>query len=117
MVTRRRDGVILIEAIVAIGLLAVMVTVFAAAQHTERRALLTQYRRAVAMSIVDGEMEVLAAGEWRAWDEGQHPYPVRVEAARNLPEGVFTLTRRAKSVQLAWRPARGAPIAREATLP
>ncbi len=117
MVTRRRHGVILIEAIVAIGLLAVLVTAFAVAQHTERRALLTQYHRAVAMAIVDGEMEVLAAGEWRAWSTGEHAYPVQAKAATNLPDGSFILTRAEKTLRLAWRPRRGAAIEREVTLP
>ena len=117
MVARGKRGIILIELIVAVGLLAVMVGAFAAAQHTERRALLAQYRRAVAMEIVDGEMEALAAGEWRAWSEGEHAYPVQAEAAKNLPDGRFVLTRTGKRVRLAWRPKHGSPIVREVTLP
>ena len=74
------------------------------------------YYRAVAMEIVDGEMEILAAGEWRAFPSGTQPYPVRAEAAKNLPPGRFLLTRDEKRIRLEWVPEKKhgiGPVLRE----
>ena len=74
----------------------------------ETKAFQAAYYRAVAMEIVDGEMEVLAAGEWRVFPLGRQEYPVRAQAATNLPPGDFTLTRTETTLRLEWRPkARG----------
>ena len=78
------------------------------------------YHQAVAMAIVDGEMEVLSVGRWRQIPMGTHPYRVRAEAARNLPPGDFILTREENRLRLAWhsdRPHAGGRIVREITLP
>ena len=40
----------------------------------ERQLLRAEYFRAVAMEIVDGEMEILAAGEWRDFPDGPQIY-------------------------------------------
>ncbi len=120
MVRRRRRASILIELTVAIGLLAVAFTGFAVSQATDVAVLKAQYYRAVAMEIVDGEFEALLAGEWRAFGEGVHAYPVRADAAANLPDGTFTLTVKGKHVRLEWTPARlrqGGRVVREADAP
>jgi hypothetical protein len=62
------------------------------------------YWRAVAMEIVDGEMEILAAGEWRAFADGQSPYAVKAAAATNLPPGEFQLTKSDRHLRLEWTP-------------
>ncbi len=75
------------------------------------------YWRAVAMEAVDGEMEVLAAGEWRAYPEGSQLYTVHAESAKYLPNGQFTLTVHGPNLRLEWRPEKmrfGAPVVREA---
>jgi hypothetical protein len=59
------------------------------------------------MEIVDGELEVLAAGEWRSFSPGVHPYEVRGAAAKSLPRGQFTLTVDEHIVRLEWKPAAG----------
>ena len=111
---------ILIELTVAAGLLALVVTGLAAAQFTDLRWLRAQYARAVAMEIVDGEMEVLLAGECKAFGEGTHAYPVRGDAARNLPDGKLSLTVQGKTVRLEWTPVQlrqGGRVVREARIP
>jgi hypothetical protein len=85
----------------------------------ERRYSRAVYQRAVAMEIVDGEMEVLLAGEWRAFTPGTHPYPVKAGALTNLPPGEFTLTLATNKIRLEWKPSmtrRGGSIVREAVL-
>jgi hypothetical protein len=74
------------------------------------------YQKAVAMEIIDGEMEVLAAGEWHSFKEGAQAYPVGGKAAKNLP-GAATLTVSGKHLRLEWKPEngrRGDVITREA---
>ncbi len=64
-------------------------------------------------------MEVLAAGERKAFKPGQQEYPIRSEAAVNLPQGKFVLNLDNKSIRLEWRLAnadQGGPVAREAVL-
>ncbi len=116
-----RRGIILIELVVAAGMLAVVVVGMAAIQFGDARALRAQYVRAIAMEIVDGEMETLLAGEWRAFGEGTHAYALQAaDAARNLPDGTFTLTVRGKAVRLEWTPAQlrlGGRIVREGNVP
>ena len=76
----------------------------------------TLYYRAVAMGIVDGEMEILRAGEWRAFGAGEHEYPIRAESASQLPEGVFLLDRGERTIRLSWEPQapwRGSRVVRE----
>ena len=79
--------------------------------------LRTYYRDAVAMEILDGEAEVLAAGGWRNFTEGRHELKPTANAARNLPAGRFLLTREAQRVRLEWQPERGRKMAREIKLP
>jgi hypothetical protein len=65
--------------------------------------------RAVALELLDSEMEVLAAGEHRSFQEGTHPYPLTGAAALNLPPGSCLLTRVVKpqggiELHLEWKP-------------
>ena len=69
----------------------------------DARVVHTNYQRAIAMEIVDGEMEILAAGEWRSTAEGSHPYSVHAAAVANLPAGQFTLTRNGNHLRLDWK--------------
>ena len=82
----------------------------------ERRYARAVYQRAIAMEIVDGEMEVLAAGGWRAFTNGVTDYPVHAGAATNLPPGRFVLTMSPEELRLEWRPSveqHGGPVVRE----
>ncbi len=118
---RRERGALLVELSVAIAILiAGMIPLGLTILHDHKRAR-NLYTRAIAMQIVDGEMEVLAAGEWRDWSEGTHDYQIPdVAAAGNLPKGAFILTRDARSIRLEWKPERrnsGGGIRREFELP
>ena len=59
---------------------------------------------AVPMELVDGEMEILVAGEWRAFAPGTHDYPLRGAAATNLPPGRCQLTITTNLLRLEWKP-------------
>lgn len=100
----RRCGALLAELIVALALLTGALLPLAYSITSEKRLARDSYHRAVAMEIVDGEMEILAAGEWRVFSPGSHEYSVRAAAATNLPAGQFLLTITTNKVRLEWRP-------------
>ena len=112
-----RGGFLNLELVVAIAILAVVLLPLGGVWYHETKLLRAYYRDAVAMEVLDGEMEVLAAGEWRSFPEGSHELKPTANAAKNLPPGHFTLTREARRVGLEWRPERGRTIAREIKRP
>lgn len=117
---RRRRGALITELLVALAIAAIALVPLAFSFEREHRALLNYYHRAVAMEIIDGEMEILAAGEWKSFPPGAQPYPVRAAAAKNLPKGSFTLTLKERMLRLEWKPEKrgqGGQVAREVTLP
>jgi hypothetical protein len=107
------------ELVVAIGILFAAMLPMAFSFVQEQRMARAYYYRAVAMEIIDGEMEVLAAGEWRSFPPGRQPYHVRGQAATNLPPGQFLLTVEPPRVQLEWQPGKprqGGPVSRQAAV-
>lgn len=112
-------GAILMEGMVAVAILGAVMAAFAAAMLTDRAALKAAYYRAVAIEIVDGEMERLVAGEWQAFPEGSTTIAPKAEAARNLPDGKFVFTRRGRRLRLEWVPndlRKGGRVVREVKL-
>lgn len=103
----RQRGLLQADLLVAMAILAVAMLPLSAGFMTEQKVLRSHYWRAVAMEMVDGEMEILVAGEWRARPEGVHPYPVKADAVKHLPPGKFTLTRTGKTLRLEWTPGQG----------
>jgi hypothetical protein len=104
------------ELVVAMALLLGALLPLAYSMASEKRLARASYQRAVAMEIVDGEMELLAAGEWRAFAPGSRDYHVHAAAATNLPSGRFLLTIDAAKLRLEWQPAvrgHGGSVARE----
>ena len=115
----RQCGSLMAEMLVAIAILVAVILPVAYSFDAEKRAARATYNHAIAMEIVDGEMEVLLAGEWRAFTPGTHPYPVKANALTNLPPGEFTLTLTTNKVRLEWKPSmtrRGGSVVREAML-
>ena len=114
---RHESGSMMIEMMTALAILVAILLPLGLSFVDEQHVCRVYYWRAVAMETVDGEMEVLAAGEWHAFPEGTAAYAVHAESAKYLPPGRFTLTVRGPRLRLEWRPERsrfGAPVAREA---
>jgi hypothetical protein len=112
------SGSLSLDLVVAMGILVLGLLPLSFLFAKEQQLARTYYHRAAAMAIVDGEMEILAAGGWRAFDEGTHVYATRAETATNLPPGDFVLTREGDRLRLEWIP-EGKPagrIARETTI-
>jgi len=97
------------ELLVAIFILLVAVLPLAYSFTSDARLLRASYHRAIAMELVDGELEVLAAGGWRAFMPGTHDYALTGAAVTNLPPGRCQLTLSTILIRLEWKPdqARG----------
>ena len=115
-----QTGALMIELLVAIALLTGAILPLAYSFASEKRLARASYQRAVAMEIVDGEMEILAAGEWMRFMQGSQDYQVRAASATNLPPGRFILSVTPSRLRLEWRPEikmHGGGVSREMKRP
>lgn len=115
---RRERGALITEALIGLVILAMAIMPLAVSFMHNQKMVRRLYYRSVAMEAVDGEMEILAAGEWHSFKEGAQPYPMDTNQVPNLPRGTATLTITGNHLRLEWRPedgAQGKPIVREAT--
>jgi hypothetical protein len=87
----------------AIAIFALLVLAIVAPLAMDQSMVRQMTVRAVVMEIVDGEMELLAAGGWRSYQAGEQEYQVTSEAAKSLPKGRFVLLVNSNSVRLDWR--------------
>lgn len=101
---REERGLLELDLVVALAILALAVIPLAFSFIDGRKALRADYCRAVANEIVDGEMEILVAGNWKDFPDGSHAYLVHCRAANNLPPGHFELTKNGKHLRLEWTP-------------
>jgi hypothetical protein len=104
-----------VEALVAISILSIAALPLMSSIVFVQKHLRGSYQHAVAMEAVDGEMEILLAGEWREYQPGKQPYQLHGGAVKNLPPGRAALTINGRHVRLEWTPdRRGGKIVREA---
>jgi hypothetical protein len=118
--SRNKAAFAMAELIVAMAILTIAMMPLALSFANEQRLARNSYQRAVAMEIIDGEMEILTAGEWRSFQPGSQPYPLRAEAAKNLPPGKAVLTISGNHIRLQWLPGKKystGEIIREADAP
>jgi hypothetical protein len=111
---------LLTELVIAIALMAMVVLPLAFGFSKEQKLCRAYYFQAVAMEIVDGEMELLKAGAWKKIPEGTGDYAIRAESATNLPPGRFLVTRKDRLVRLEWAPdklGKGGRVVRELEVP
>jgi len=97
-------GFLEVDFAVALAIFALAIVPLGFSFAHQQKALRVDYYRAVANEIVDGEMEVLAAGRWKEFPEGPQIHPVQSRAANNLPAGRFELTKTGKRLRLEWIP-------------
>ena len=118
--SRRQRGALITELLVALSIAVIALIPLAFSFDREHKVLLAYYHKAVVLEIIDGEMEILAAGEWRSFQPGAQPYPVHAAAAQNLPKGRFTLTLKDRLIRLEWKADKyghGGRVVREVKLP
>ena len=63
---------------------------------------------AVVLQLIDGEIDVLLAGEHKKYNFGEHRITPAGEAAEDLPKGDFILTLKKKQLSLVWIPVKQA---------
>ena len=99
----REHGFLMMDLTVGMAILTLAITPLAFSFAHERQLLRTEYYRGVAIEIVDGEMEILAAGAWRDFPDGPQVYAVHASAAARLPSGRFQLTKTGNHLRLEWK--------------
>jgi hypothetical protein len=100
----KERGLLEMDLVVAVAILGLAIIPIGYSFAHEHKALRADYYRAVANEIVDGEAEVLEAGDWKEFPDGSHAYVVHSRAAKNLPAGHFQLTKSGKHLRLEWVP-------------
>src|SRR2546423_30089 len=98
-------GAMMMELVVAMALWSVALLPLAYSFMAEKRLARASYQRAVAIQLVDGEMEVLMAGEWKKYTPGKHEYKITGHAVSNLAPGKFMLVLQPPRLKLEWQPA------------
>ncbi len=101
---RSRRGSLMMDLVVAMSILSLAIVPLGFSFSRELHVLKIEYLRSVANEIVDGEMEILAAGDWKTIPDGSQNYPVHASAAASLPPGHFQLTRTGNHLRLEWTP-------------
>ena len=118
---KERGSALLVELVGAMLVLTLAIMPITLMLLKDQRACREHYYKAVAMEIVDGEMEVLRAGYWKEFKQGAQPYPTTANSATNLPEGELRLTLQGEKIRLEWEPKeqrfQSVHIVREADLP
>lgn len=118
--TRSDTGLLMVELLVAMAIIIIAIIPLAGLYMAEGRLARGYYYRSVAMEVVDGEMEVLLAGEWQAHPVSTTNYPLPEMVRSNLPAGNLSLTVTNRELRLEWTPVergRGGAIIRTGRIP
>ena len=100
---RERGYFLMTDLIVAMAILTIAIIPISFSFINDRQLLRAEYYRSVAVEVADGEMEILAAGAWQAFPDGQQGYTVHANAVAHLPPGHFELTKTGKHLRLEWK--------------
>jgi hypothetical protein len=92
----------MMDLVVAMAILSLAIVPLGFSFARERHVLKIEYFRSVANEIVDGEMEILAAGDWKNFPDGPQSYSVHANSATSLPPGHFQLTKTGNHLRLEW---------------
>jgi hypothetical protein len=114
-----RGGFLMVDLMVGVAILTIAVLPLGYSFARERQALRVEYYHSVINEIVDGEMEILAAGAAKDLPEGSRAYLFQSPAAATLPAGHFQLTKTGSHLRLEWQADEKcglSPVARETTL-
>ena len=102
-----------LDVAVAITVLALVFIPLSVSSSGDLDLARRQYFEAVALQLIDGEMDVLLAGERQKYTTGEHRITPVGEAVQNLPESEFVLTVHDQKLTLAWVPTKRAKWGRD----
>jgi hypothetical protein len=91
-----------VDLLVGLAILSLAIVPLGFSFVHERQLLRAEYFHASANEIVDGEMEILVAGDWKNFPDGAQNYSVHTKAADALPPGHFQLTKTGNHLRLEW---------------
>ena len=100
---RRTRGFLEVDMVIGLAILTLAIVPLGYSFARERQVLKMEYARSVANEIVDGEMEILAAGAGRDLPDGAQTYSVHAASAAQLPPGHFQLTKAGNHLRLEWK--------------
>jgi hypothetical protein len=101
---RRTAGAIHLETILALALTAAVLLPISGIVVTQRRMASDLARHLMMIELVDGEMELIASGDWVRFSEGTHSIPLPSPEGFVPPVGELTLERHGREFRLTWRP-------------
>ena len=104
----KRLAFLQLDVAIAITVLALVFIPLSVSSSGDLDLARRHYFEAVALQLIDGEMDVLLAGERRKYTTGEHRITPVGEAVQNLPEGEFVLTVHDQKLTLAWVPTKRA---------
>ena len=87
---RSRRGFLMVDLVVAMAILSLAIVPLGFSFARERQVLKIEYQRSVANEIVDGEMEILAAGDWKNFPDGAQAYHGPFARRRQPAAGTFS---------------------------
>ncbi len=99
-----KQGFLQVDLLVGLTILTLAVLPLGYSFARERQALRTEYYRSVIVELVDGEMEILAAGAANSLPDGVQNYPVSSRPLEKLPAGHFQMTKTGSRLRLTWLP-------------
>ncbi len=102
--TQSKRAFLQIDLAIGLAILTLAITPLGFAFARERQVLRMEYHRAVINELVDGEMEILAAGAAKNLPDGVQPLAVLSRAAEKLPPGHFQLTKTGSQLRVEWLP-------------
>jgi hypothetical protein len=106
--SRRRPhvlrGFLEVDMMVGLAILALALVPLGYSFARERKVLRIEYYQSVINELVDGEMEILAAGAAKNLPDGVQPLEVSSRAAAKLPASHYELTKSGVHLRLAWLP-------------
>ena len=102
----KRSAFLQLDVAIAITVLALVFIPLSVSSSGDLDLARRHYFEAVALQLIDGEMDVLLAGERRKYTPGEHRIKPVGESVQNLPEGEFVLSVQDEKLTLTWVPKK-----------
>ena len=102
----KRLAFLQLDVAIAITVLALVFIPLSVSSSGDLDLARRHYFEAVALQLIDGEMDVLLAGEHRKYTPGEHRIKPVGESVQNLHEGEFVLSVQHEKLTMAWMPKK-----------